>query len=130
MNNQISANRLGFMQVRAGIKPAPTSEHGAFRNSPVGATHRHPRFAGSNPVNAGCFVFALPHNENFNFLQKNRMGDFLVVAQVVRQNRKPVNNVCLNQMVATLLAERSAKARVNHMALPVVSYRDNESWRK
>jgi hypothetical protein len=96
-SNQMNSNAPFHNMVcqRAGIKPAPTGEHGAFCNSPVGAT----------------LVVALPPNKNFNSFQKNGMGCFSNVAQLVRQNRKPINNVSLNQMVATLLAERSAKAR-------------------
>jgi hypothetical protein len=44
------------MRVRAGMKPAPTGEHGAFCNSPVGAT----------------LVVALPHNKNFNSFRENK----------------------------------------------------------
>jgi hypothetical protein len=58
-------------------------------------------------------VVALPRNKNSHFPRENRIGFFKTnVAQLVRKNRKPTKiNASPNQMVATLLAERSAKAR-------------------
>jgi hypothetical protein len=124
VKQNIFCERLRFTRVRAGIvlttyahltgvvaKPAPTGEHGAFCNSPVGAT----------------LAVALPHNKNSHFPRENRTDFFkLNTAQLVRKIEIPRKTMSAS-IKWSLPCLPSAAPRLEQIKKPAISIGSRKS---